>query len=101
MESKALLPPGSVVKLHETEKEIMIMGFYPEYGTEGEVRTTKDYVGVMYPEGFISAEMFAVFNREDIAEVVFEGYRDNEWGDFQERLSIIMDRGIKEPEKKG
>lgn len=36
-----------------------------------------DYAGVPYPEGLIS-DRVAYFNNEDIAKVVFEGYRDSD-----------------------
>ena len=70
------LPIGSVVKLTNLEKPVMIFGYLQETAlAPGKVA---DYVGVPYPEGNISLQYQILFMVEDIAEVLFEGYRTEE-----------------------
>ncbi|AIF42853.1 DUF4176 domain-containing protein [Virgibacillus sp. SK37] len=45
-----------------------------------------DYLGVLYPEGYIDQEHSYVFNHADISEVIFEGYKNEEEEAFQEVL---------------
>lgn len=45
-----------------------------------------DYLGVPYPEGYVSPEYSYVFNHSDIVEVVFKGYTNEEEEKFQEVL---------------
>ena len=66
---KDLLPIGSVVVLKDSEKALMIIGILPRNG-----ETVRDYVGVLYPEGFISSDMFLVFDHKDIDIVLFRGF---------------------------
>ena len=66
---KELLPIGSVVLLQEARKSLMIIGTrqVDEDGNQ------YDYISCIFPEGYINAETFFLFNHEDIAEVLFVG----------------------------
>ncbi|MBR1508727.1 MAG: DUF4176 domain-containing protein [Eubacterium sp.] len=70
---KDLLPIGSVVKLLETERFVMIVGriVVPEG-----VDTIYDYVGCVYPEGISSSDDMVFFNRDSIEMLVFVGLQD-------------------------
>lgn len=46
-----------------------------------------DYSGVLYPEGNLGNETWFLFDDENIAEVYFRGFEDEERTDFLERLS--------------
>lgn len=67
------LPIGSIVEIHDTNKSVMIVGYYAiKYQN---VVKMYDYMGVSYPEGTLLDGTFA-FNHEDIIKVLFEGYRN-------------------------
>lgn len=78
-----LLPIGSVVKLKEVEKPVMI------YGRKQKQASTKreyDYVAVPYPEGNISEEYNVFFNRNMIKEVLHKGYETEEEQKLRQKL---------------
>lgn len=79
-----LLPIGSVVLLKEGTKKLMITGIKPV--AEEKPDTIYDYIGVIYPEGYLSNEYNFLFNHEDINDVVFTGYHNPERKKFIEFL---------------
>ena len=48
-----------------------------------------DYIGVPYPEGYISQEYTYVFNHSDIIDIIFRGYEDGEEKEFQKILRQV------------
>lgn len=70
-----LLPIGTVVKLSNMDKLVMIYGY-----NQIQVSTKKqfDYIGVPYPEGNISPDYNVFFNRNLIEEVLHNGYVTDE-----------------------
>lgn len=66
---KDLLPIGSVVILKEATKSLMIVGIMQRDNNGN----TYDYIAVIFPEGYINAETFFLFNHEDIDKVNFVG----------------------------
>lgn len=74
--SRALLPIGTVVKLKETEKAMMICGFCPT----GPARPgyVYDYSGFPYPEGYMDTLKIYQFDNEQIDKVLALGYQDRE-----------------------
>lgn len=77
---KELLPIGSVVLLKEGTKKLMITGIKPV--SEDNPNKIFDYIGVVYPEGYLSNEYNFLFNHNDINDVVFIGYNNPEREDF-------------------
>ena len=77
MENKKqeLLALGSIVVLHGGYKKLMIIGRMQLQGKEEKLW---DYLGVLYPEGYLGDNYKFLFNNEDISEVIFEGYSDLE-----------------------
>lgn len=73
---KKLLPIGSIVLLKGGVKKLMVIGLKPVKQEEPDV--VYDYIAVMYPEGFLSAEHNFLFNHDDINDVVFTGYKNPE-----------------------
>lgn len=71
---KELLPIGTVVTLKDGVKSLMIIGVMQS----DENDTIHDYIAVLYPEGFLNAETFFLFNNEDVVEVKFKGYANEE-----------------------
>lgn len=69
-----ILPIGTIVMLKDGEKPLMIIGNMQRDG-DGKLY---DYISVLYPEGFLNSETIFLFNAEDIASVVSEGYKNDE-----------------------
>lgn len=78
------LPIGSVVLLKNGTKKIMIYGRKQTMAESGEVF---DYVACFYPEGNVSPEYTFLFNHDDIEEVVFTGYSDEDETRYVEAIS--------------
>lgn len=84
MHQKTLLPLGSVVYLEEGTQKLIIVGrgaIFEDPDTGQEVFA--DYMGVLYPQG-LQTESTYFFQHDNIDEVVFEGYRDEEEERFLE-----------------
>ncbi|MEF9917379.1 MAG: DUF4176 domain-containing protein [Lachnospiraceae bacterium] len=81
---KKYLAIGSIVVLKEGTKKVMIYGRKQMHADTGEIY---DYVACFYPEGNISPEYTFLFNDEDIREVVFKGFSDNDNKKFIEQLN--------------
>ena len=68
------LPIGSIVTINNTNKNIMIVGYYAiKYQN---VVKMYDYVGISYPEGTLLDGNFA-FNHTDITNILYDGYKDD------------------------
>lgn len=81
------LPIGSVVKLKNNNKSIMITGYYSvEYARDLEIY---DYSGCAYPEGVMIKSSYCSFNQSDIKEVLFEGYKTDEYKTLTNGLNEI------------
>lgn len=78
---KEYLPIGSVVILKNGVKRVMIYG-----RRQKAVENNKeyDYLSCLYPEGNIDENFMFLFNNEDIAEVFFKGYEDQESREYMQ-----------------
>ena len=93
-----VLPIGSVVLIENGTKPVMIFGYLQSaLSDENEM---VDYVGVPYPEGNINALMQFGFQMTDIREVLFEGYRTEEFKPYEEMLKSAEARHKEEEENK-
>lgn len=81
---KNLLPIGSVVLLKGGSKKLMITGVKPVSSESPD--TVYDYIGVVYPEGYLSSEYNFLFNHEDINDIIFTGYNNPERETFLDFL---------------
>nr|WP_204246556.1 DUF4176 domain-containing protein [Faecalibacterium sp. An122] len=81
---KDLLPIGSIVRLQNGQKRLMITGVLQS--KEDELDKQYDYLGILYPEGHIGGDFQYLFNHEDIDEIVFRGYEDQERQVFLNKL---------------
>ncbi|MBP2622213.1 DUF4176 domain-containing protein [Streptococcus panodentis] len=61
-----LLPIGSVVRLHNGEIDLMIIGRFPLYNKEGTIGYF-DYVACLYPTGVANEEML-YFNMDQCCQ---------------------------------
>ena len=83
MNIKELLPIGSVVLLKTGTKRVMIVGVKQ---TDIATDTLYDYACVLYPEGHLGNNQNFLFNHEDIAEIFFRGFEDEERAGFIDKL---------------
>ena len=79
-----ILPIGSVVKIHNVERLVMIFGYLQKSTAKPD--QIVDYVGVPYPSGNINLLTQYGFQMTDIAEVVFEGYRNEQF----EKIEMLL-----------
>lgn len=85
--NKRYLLIGSVIKLKNNNKSIMITGYYSvEYARDLEIY---DYSGCAYPEGVMIKSSCCSFNQSDIKEVLFEGYKTDEYKTLTNGLNEI------------
>ncbi len=83
--SERFLPAGSVVLLKDSTKKVIIMGYCQAKATD---RTQVfDYCGAPFPEGYMSVDKVYLFNHEQIEEIYFVGYMDEEQKLFMEKLT--------------
>ncbi|MDO5688105.1 MAG: DUF4176 domain-containing protein [Pseudoscardovia radai] len=77
MEDMPILPLGSVVHLvnGDESQRLMIVGRGTLTEHEG-VTGYLDYAAVLCPNGLIDSDHVYLFNREDVKDVVFVGFRD-------------------------
>ncbi len=85
---KELLPIGTVIILKNANKKLMIFGIKQVNADNGK---EYDYIGVLYPEGNIGTDNQYLFNHEDIQEVFFRGFEDEERAGFVENLQKFYD----------
>ena len=74
--SEKILPLGSIVYLKEGTVKLMVVGRGASFDN-GDGQSFSDYVGVVYPNG-IDPQDALFFNNEDIDQIVFEGFSDEE-----------------------
>lgn len=89
MKIKDLLPIGSIVRLHDGEKRLMIIGIM-QSDASGNGKEY-DYLGILYPEGHIGDQFQYLFNQEDIEEVIFRGFEDDERVEFLNKLTNLYE----------
>ena len=70
------LPIGTVVLLKGGKKKIMITGYLPI--SKDNQSKLYDYSACLFPEGVLSSDQTAVFNHEQIAKIIQEGYSNEE-----------------------
>lgn len=91
------LPIGSIVLLENATKRIMIVG-YCQY-KDGDTTKIYDYVGVTYPEGYISADKMILFDHAQIKHIYALGYQNEEQFAFREKLKVALEKNEKAREK--
>lgn len=78
------LPIGSVVLLNGGTKKLMVTGFCTV--TNENPDEMYDYCGCIYPEGVIRSDQNCVFNHDQIKEVFFVGFDNEEETEFKNKL---------------
>lgn len=85
MEENKYLPIGTVVLLNGGSKKVMITGFCVI--PNDNKHKLYDYSGCLYPEGIINSNEVCLFNHEQIEEISFKGYENEEEKVFKEELA--------------
>lgn len=81
---KELLPIGSVVILKNGVRKLMITGI--KTALKDAPSKIYDYIGVLYPEGFMGDKGNFLFDDDNINDIIFKGYNNPEREDFLEYL---------------
>ncbi|MGM0332989.1 DUF4176 domain-containing protein [Enterococcus sp. AZ050] len=71
-----MLPIGSIVYLSEGNQKMMILNRGALVEQDGN-KVVFDYTGAIYPTG-LDPEQVYYFNDEDVDEVIFEGFKDDD-----------------------
>lgn len=82
------LPIGSVVLLKGGTKKAMITGFCSI--AEDDRTRVYDYSGCIYPEGYLNSNQICLFDHEQIEEIFYLGYEDEEEKEFKKSLEDVM-----------
>lgn len=89
MRIEGLLPVGSVVLLQQGKHRVMIIGYCQKLLSQPD--QVYDYVGCLFPEGYINAEQNYLFNREQIDKVYHVGYQtDGQFAFVQKMEDAIV-----------
>lgn len=85
---KEFLPIGSVVLLKGGTKRVMVTGFCSVDNNEKE--RMYDYTGCLYPEGIINSNEICLFDNNQIDQVFFKGFIDEEEIKFKDELDKTL-----------
>lgn len=91
MNEKKYLPIGTVCRLKNGKKNLMIIGF-SQSSTE-DPEKSYDYAGCLYPEGIISSEINFLFNHNQIEQILYKGFVNEEEIKFKNRLNEFLTTG--------
>ncbi len=87
MKIQGLLPIGSVVMLQGGEHRLMVTGYAQKLQNTEKVT---DYVGVLWPEGFMRPDQNYLFNSDNIEDVHFLGYQTDGQKVFIARMEAAL-----------
>ena len=85
-----ILPIGSVLMLKNARQPLMIFGYLQKSAMFPD--KVADYIGVPYPEGNLSMALQIGFMMSDIGEVLFEGYRTEDFKPWEDMLRLAEKR---------
>ncbi len=80
---KELLPLGTIVRLKNGTKRIMICGRLQQRESDMKIF---DYCACYYPEGILNSEEIFLFQHSDIDTVYFTGFQDEEEDQIQKYI---------------
>ena len=91
-----ILPLGSVVLLNGGTKKVMVIGYCMK--TPEKPNQIYDYCGCVFPEGVLRSDVTCVFNHEQIKEICFSGFQNDESNKFLERVLTLTTKEDKKEE---
>lgn len=77
-----LLPIGTVVRLTDGSKKLMVTGYYSKVPNENKIYT---YNACVFPEGFME-NTFCLFDANQIAEVLYLGLENDDFNQYLQKL---------------
>lgn len=83
-----VLPIGSVVLLKNSTKKLMIIGFAQI--SANDPNKVYDYVGCVFPEGFLGPDQTFLFDSYQIEKIYAVGYQDEEQMSFKVRIDEAL-----------
>jgi len=83
-----VLPIGSVVLLKDSTKKLMIIGFAQVSASNPE--RIYDYVGCVFPEGFLGPDQTYLFDSHQIEKIFAVGYQDEEQMAFKTKVDAAL-----------
>jgi hypothetical protein len=84
-----LLPIGTVVKVKDFKKLLMIYG---RNQIQTKTNNLFDYIAVPYPEGNISEQFNVFINRNRIEEVVYQGFESPQEVAMREKVELEIEK---------
>lgn len=84
---KEYLPVGSIVKLIDNDRYIMIIGLMQ---TNAQTKERYDYTGTLYPMGYNPEADMYMFNETDIEHIFHKGYEVHNHLTFVDQLKAIL-----------
>ena len=90
MKYEKYLPLGTIVILKNKKAKVMITGFNVMENNDNNY--IYDYIGCIYPVGFIGTKKMILFNHSDVEKIYCIGYSDDEEKGFREILKHIMSK---------
>lgn len=95
---KDILPLGSVVLLNGGTKKVMIIGYCMK--TPEKPNKMYDYCGCVFPEGVLRSDVTCVFDHEQIKEICFAGFKNDEANKFIDRVITLTSKDDEQEAKK-
>ncbi len=95
---KEILPLGSVVLLNGGTKKVMIIGYCMK--TPEKPNKMYDYCGCIFPEGVLRSDVTCVFDHEQIKEVCFCGFKNDEANNFINKVIKLTEQEKKNNQHK-
>ena len=87
---EALLPIGTVVSIGDEENgyiPVVIAG----YGGKNSENKVYDYIGFVFPYGYISRDKIIIFETSLIHEVIQKGYEDEDYKEIIPKIKETID----------
>ncbi len=79
------LPLGSVVRVDDSEQKIMIIGRNQRDAYDPNI--SYEYSAVLYPQGLMNPEENLLLNLNQVKQIYYLGYSDNQNKQFEEFLN--------------
>lgn len=98
MKATNALPIGTVIKLKESDKRVVIMGIMQQAKINGKVESF-DYVGVPYPEGYLGENSTILFQETDIELLQSIGFSDIERQQFIANIAELIEKSKNKKEE--
>ena len=77
---------GTVLMLKGEGKKVMVIGYLGNDGAGKEA----EYMGVTFPEGYMSSDTIIGFNGNEVIQILHEGYKDIEQERFFNEITAYL-----------